>query len=80
LQNVKLDEWREKKRKVMNDETGRIEQRKMWTLEYLELATMSYLSSRERIMPRGPEVLVRDEIQRCAKTLVDYRYARERIR
>ena len=64
----------------MNDNTNREEKRAMSTLEYLSFVTEVYLASTNDGVPGdGAEVLVMDEIQRCAEKLVDYRRARERL-
>jgi len=78
LQDVKLDEWKQMRRKVINNDTNQAEKKRMSTLEYLQLATETYLDSRERIIPiaSGPEVSMKDEIKRCAEILVNYRRAR----
>jgi hypothetical protein len=78
LQNMMLDEWTDKKRDVLNEQTGLFEKTRMSTLDYLKLATEAYLASfAERASSRDPEIMVQDNIRDSAKFLVEYRRARE---
>lgn len=83
LSNIKLDEWKLKKRKLKgNRPEERTDVRKMWTFEYIEEVTRRYLKgiNMNECNTGDPELAVEEELRECAKILVSYKLERERLK
>ena len=75
-----MDEWDTKKRKLDNQPLG--DDKKMSTFDFIKEVTCHYLQGTSIKTADGddrPDIPVEDEIKECAKLLVQYKLARDRV-